>query len=100
MAATTTARKTTPTTRGARKPAARIPAAPRRSRHARRVELGITIGAVVLLALAWLLPDHTAAMGANTAASVALTVLAVRFWQRASVAILRHAQRNAERVSA
>jgi hypothetical protein len=39
-------------------------------------------------------------MGANTVASVALTVLAVRFWQRASVAMLRHAQRNADKVSA
>lgn len=83
-----------------RKTAPRIPAAPRRTRHARRVELGITIAAVVLLALAWTLPYPTTAMGLNTAASVALTVLAVRFWQRASVAMLRHAQRNADKVAA
>jgi len=97
MTTASPARKTTRTRKSA---APRIPAAPRRTRHARRVELGLTVAAVVLLALAWTLPYPTPAMGANTVASVALTVLAVRFWQRASVAMLRHAQRNADKAGA
>ena len=96
----TTASPARKTTRSRKTAAPRIPAAPRRTRRARRVELGLTIASVLLLALAWTLPYPTTAMGANTVASVALTVLAVRFWQRASVAMLRHAQRNADKVSA